>query len=774
MAIRKSLSRSSVEQIISISVLMVLILFSYAHFSKRPYLGFSIYPQTGTINTIHFSQAQSNSLREGDRVLSVNTIPWNEYINQDQILFEAASPGDQLELTISRGDITQTITWNIPDIAQGEIFARLFDSWWLAYPFWVAGTIVLIFVGPIDQRRLLLTAFFYLMAIWLATATVSPWNIYDGSFILHATSWFIIPVSLHLHWVFPQPLGRLPSWWWVIYTMSFLIIIAEWLNLIPPNGFIIAVIISVTGSLILLILHIYFQPENRKDYILFLTIIGLSLLPAVILSMAGYLERYPWFGGGGFLSLIALPVAYLFTVYRKQFSGLEFRANRVISIYLFIAILITSIIIIIAILESRLTLSNTINALTAFILAVFISSLATLLFYSPFQRFVDQKILGIQIPPSKVIETYASRISTSLDKDYLYRLLLEEIEPSLFIRQSALILFNSSGFEDMTIEYYSGIDEDQIPDREDIPNLLSQAGVYLPPTTFRVDSATNSWIYLALPLQVEKKVIGIWLLGRRDPDDYYAQMEISMLQAIADQTAIALTNIQQTEHLHSLYQANINRQELELQNLALELHDEVLSQLALIAMNPDGDSSLDSRDDYLSLSTRIREIVNGLRPALLNYGLRAALDELGDNIIEQSSDSLIVRVDVPMTSHRYDHQTELHLYRILQQACANALQHSKGSTITIQGQMYRGEVDLTVIDDGVGFDEETKVDLPSLLANNHFGLVGMYERASIIGAILTITSSPGEGTEVRILWRKDDGFEARKNEKEKDIALQII
>ena len=78
--------------------------------------------------------------------------------------------------------------------------------------------------------------------------------------------------------------------------------------------------------------------------------------------------------------------------------------------------------------------------------------------------------------------------------------------------------------------------------------------------------------------------------------------------------------------------------------------------------------------------------------------------------MEQSSDSITVLIDVPTTSYRYDPQTELHLYRILQQACTNALQHSKGTTITIKGQMHPEDVDLSVIDDGVGFEEDVNVD----------------------------------------------------------------
>lgn len=751
MARNKILSRSNIEQIITVAVLFVLILFSYAHFYKRPYLGFSIFSLNGKIDLIHNYPSEGETLFVGDRVLSVGGIPWNNYTNLDQMLFEGVSPGETLELMVLRGNSTEVINWSIPEITQEEIFTRLVDSWWLSYPFWIAGTVVLMFVRPLDQRRLLLTTFFYLIAVWLAAGTISAWNIYQGSFILYTASWLLIPVSLHLHWTFPQPLGRLPSLWWVLYVFAFICIIAEWFDLIPQIGFIVALIIAASGSLILLILHIYSQPENRKDVILFLTLIGLALLPAMILGGAGYLDRFPWFGGGALLSLIAIPVAYLFTVYRKQFGDLEFRANRVISIYLFIALLVTIYIVFTVFLEPKLEINNTIATLTVIIIVGVISSIATLLLFNPFQRLIDEKVLGINIPPSRIIETYASKISTSLDRDNLFRLLAEEIEPSLLIRESALILLNIPSTNDFTVAYSRGIDDRQLPQNDDLPSLMSSSGTYLPPSY----NLSPAWIRLILPLRFENQVIGLWLLGRRDPDDYYANIEIPMYQAITDQTAIALTNIKQTNYLHSLYQANINRQELELNNLALELHDNVLSQLALIAMDPDNNPGENKAGDiYISISSRIREIVNGLRPALLSYGLRVALDELGDNILEQSSESFSVQIEVPPTNIRYDPQTELHIYRILQQACTNAIQHSKGTKIIIRGKMHPDEVDLSVIDDGIGFGEGVDVDIQSLLASKHFGIVGMYERASIIGAALNITSSSTGGVMIRLHWSK--------------------
>jgi two-component system sensor histidine kinase DegS len=219
-----------------------------------------------------------------------------------------------------------------------------------------------------------------------------------------------------------------------------------------------------------------------------------------------------------------------------------------------------------------------------------------------------------------------------------------------------------------------------------------------------------------------------------------------------DQTALALMNIEQAEDLLALYKADIERQEIERNRLALELHDDVLGQMALLAMNME-DVKASPRFDqaYQSATERIRQIVNGLRPAMLNYGLRPALDELADETLTLGTGT-VIHLEVPPTEVRYPAMIELHLFRIVQQACQNALQHAEAKTIRILGSLEPEEINLVVEDDGQGFTTGDQLDLAALLANKHFGLAGMHERAALIGARMTIASAPGQGTRVQVIW----------------------
>jgi signal transduction histidine kinase len=152
-------------------------------------------------------------------------------------------------------------------------------------------------------------------------------------------------------------------------------------------------------------------------------------------------------------------------------------------------------------------------------------------------------------------------------------------------------------------------------------------------------------------------------------------------------------------------------------------------------------------------------VISGLRPATLDQlGLHTALEELLDDLTDRGElmeVCPILELDLTPERRRYDRDVELHLFRIVQQASYNVLQHAKAEHLVIRGQLEQDAVKLEVVDDGVGFVDGYHPDLRDLLGRQHFGLVTMYERASLIGARVEIESAPGEGTRVKIFWRQE-------------------
>ncbi len=347
-----------------------------------------------------------------------------------------------------------------------------------------------------------------------------------------------------------------------------------------------------------------------------------------------------------------------------------------------------------------------------------------------------------------MLEIYSARLATSTSLSSLLKLLDSDVLPSLLVRQFAFLKLEN-GLPELLLT--KGVTNEQIRNGCDFTSLMAVAGKYRP-VPLQNDEPCP-WARLILPLKVGETVIGFWLFGRHDPDDMYTRSEISILQSLANQTAIALSNILQTERLRSMYQANVDRYEEERLHLALELHDSILNQLAVLQMNLDKPSQK-FQEAYDGLTQRLREIVSDLRPPMLNYGLEPAIRELADNLMERSKDTIYVELDLKTEQSRYESRTELHLFRIVQEACENALRHAQAKNIKIFGKLEDKEINLQLQDDGTGFNlGDNSLDLDALIAQNHFGLAGMQERAAIIGAEFTINSSPKAGTHIQITWK---------------------
>ncbi len=107
-----------------------------------------------------------------------------------------------------------------------------------------------------------------------------------------------------------------------------------------------------------------------------------------------------------------------------------------------------------------------------------------------------------------------------------------------------------------------------------------------------------------------------------------------------------------------------------------------------------------------------------------------------------------VEVRIEGEVRRLSAEVELAIYRIVQEALSNAVRHSEAGTVAILFSFRNGDIQAEVRDDGVGFDVPPKAS--ALAASGKFGLMGMYERADLIGAELSIESEPGGGTRVRL------------------------
>lgn len=258
----------------------------------------------------------------------------------------------------------------------------------------------------------------------------------------------------------------------------------------------------------------------------------------------------------------------------------------------------------------------------------------------------------------------------------------------------------------------------------------------------------RSW--LGVPLTVKGAVIGMLTLDHSQPGFFVAQ-RAGLVLTFANHVAVAVDNAR-------LYaQAEESAVVAERSRLARDLHDAVTQTLFSASLIAEVLPRLWDRnpDEGRRRLAELRELTRGalaeMRTLLLE--LRpAALEEANlRDLLHQLAESITGRARVPITLEVEGEcdlavEVKIALYRIAQEALNNVAKHSAASAATMR-LIYRPEqVELSVCDDGLGFDPETR-------PLNSLGLGIMRERAETIGAALTLESQPGCGTRITVLWR---------------------
>jgi signal transduction histidine kinase len=744
------------EQVLPWLVLAVLLFYTYAKFFEHPYSGFR--PNAdGFVRYIFVEQTTQPALALDDRIIRMGTLRWSDFKSDyRKRLFENVQTNEIVPLTVQRAGQEIVIPWRYPGPNRGEILDLLISEGWLVYVFWLVGTATILALRPKDEIWLLMIGFNYLTAIWLVVGSgVSMYHIWSSPLILRVSIWFCVPIYLHLHWSFPRRLARLSGPIVIIgYVVASILSALEWFQLLPQSLYLTGFLLAVTGSLLLLFAHFVFQPEARNDLRLLILVGLLAFLPAIAVGIASAFIAIPALAGAGLLGLPLIPIAYVYGVYRRQLGGLEIRLNRIISIYLFLIMM--GVIALPLIVVTAIRTSSPGSTIIIAIIMGAIVAIVTILWFPSFQAFVDRWLLGIRLPPKRLLETYSARITTSDLLSDLVRVLELEIMPSLLIRQ---FVFLRSDNGTLKVLSKLGVDEEQIPKGQDMPTLLTQPGLYRSPD-LAGSYQPYSWIRLILPLKLGDETNGFWLFGRRDPDDIYSQLEIPILQSLASQTAIALSNILQTERLKLMYEGNIDRYEQEKLRLSRDLHDSVMNEMAALLMREDAPVfSPEFQQAFEALTEQLREIVTELRPPALTFGLKPALEDMAEGLSERNREKIKVVVYIQSGEEcRYPDNVENHLYRIVQEACGNALKYAHAKTIRTTGKLSRQKIELTVEDDGVGFDAESNPNLDDTHASKHYGLTGMHERASLIGADVNIDAKPGQGTRIQVIWESKESI----------------
>jgi signal transduction histidine kinase len=256
--------------------------------------------------------------------------------------------------------------------------------------------------------------------------------------------------------------------------------------------------------------------------------------------------------------------------------------------------------------------------------------------------------------------------------------------------------------------------------------------------------------YAGIPLCSGGELLGVLTVISRG-HHIFDSHDLELLDAVAAQLAVAIDNAQ-------LFEKSAHLAVVEERNwLAREIHDTLAQslvaltlqlELTITKMENEGDTSwvVDSLRKALDLSRQnledARRAVAKLRgDRVAEFGLTGALRQLMQSFLEDSG--VEVQASISGNLGGLPINLEEGLYRIAQEALRNISKHAQPRHVSMSLRRYRKQIHLTIKDDGVGFD------LLAERKDGHYGIIGMGERASLLGGRVEVHSRAGAGTMVR-------------------------
>lgn len=276
---------------------------------------------------------------------------------------------------------------------------------------------------------------------------------------------------------------------------------------------------------------------------------------------------------------------------------------------------------------------------------------------------------------------------------------------------------------------------------------------------------------VGLPLTARKQIIGSLVLGRTLGSETkpLSPAEYQLMSGIAQQLGLSLENARLYQEAQArestlgelLYQV-VNAQETERQRISRELHDATGQSLTAIALGLRGvESMLSSAGKNLNVVEQIKElkgystnalgelrqIIADLRPSQLDdLGLVPALEWYVQQFEKRRG--IETHFIVEGSRNRLPAEYETVLFRIVQEALTNVAKHAQASKVEVTLAFYPAQVNVTIRDNGVGFDLNQV--LPEDGHHAGWGLLGIQERALLLGGQYVIDSKPGQGTCIQV------------------------
>jgi len=398
------------------------------------------------------------------------------------------------------------------------------------------------------------------------------------------------------------------------------------------------------------------------------------------------------------------------------------------------------------------------------------------------QRWIDRLFYRETYDYRRILFSFSDRISNVIDLSELAQSILEPVIQAMHVRKAAL-LFPENESVDFTTRFAQQVSEEELAiklrfsDDSSLVSWLTSEGKALRWETIgNIPQLKGLWeserytlealgVELLCPIRSKGKLAGILVLGKKQSDARYSDDEVDLLMTMANEAAVAIENARMLDSLKSeqrrveeLLAQAVLAQEEERQRISVDLHDSVAQWLVAASYRAQtcdqvlsGDNNDAARTELTAMEKTItkslkelRRVVIGLRPpALDELGLTHALRQSLEELKAEGLDCKFSQMGGP---RRLPSRVEIAVYRIVQEALANIRKHASASRVNLRLHFQDDKLLVEIRDNGRGFD--LSQTLGSAISVGHVGLLGMKQRAEMLGGDVRIRTSEGAGTSV--------------------------
>jgi len=781
-----------------ITLALLVVAFQYAW--TRPYDGLECSRTTYEVENVDGPAAEAG-FHIGDVILELDGAP----IKEVHPLYGNKKAGERVLFTVLREGKPQQLELTLERPSPGILALRL-QPVIVALGFWLFST-VLLTLKPASEEVRLFFLFSQLGVMVLTAGGVSTFFVDWASRLFNLSFCLLSPLTIHLHLVFPR-FKTLPRRRFILgllyglglaLSLPFIVLgprltASPWHPLLYSLArlyFALSILVAVVS-----LVHTYVTtPSERRRIRLvvfgtalaFAPLVSFSILPELLLAPAilPYEVSFPF--------LILIPLSYAHAISRYKLVQMDLILNRGVAYFvigiIWAGLYLASVMALDDLLPSAMIGRPLLGALITLIMAAFFAPLKERI-----QALVDWAFYGGWYDYRRVINEASRSLSQVLDISQLVELLVNQLSTTMRLKGVALLMPNADGI--LTVRGSKGFPPEITGaevegDRALVRALQKMAGPAETHPLRRVLTGIElsdgertllgcDEVQLWLPLVFKGNLRGLILIGAKSTEEPFDAEDRSILGTLAQQAGLAAENVRLVEELRrkldeitavktELEEAHhrlaIGREE-ERKRLAREIHDLPLQKLIEMIYivkrcqrRAEG-SLLEEleklREEMLRLLKELRRICQELRPPTLDvFGLASAIR----SHTEELKPSFVVDLDLMDDKKQLPDEVAINLFRVYQEALTNVEKHAGARRVEVRFTLSPGEVVLSVRDDGCGFVVPQR--LGEFVRQGCFGLMGMEERAEMVGGKLWVVSQPGKGTEIRaqvpLMGMQEDG-----------------